>query len=193
MPKFKVIGGFHDHTEPGSPSHGRRFQGEVRSPAGQVTRPGEVLQSRHDLRLDFANKFELMPDSTPLSPGQPIPGGEIARQLAEIEAKTPLKPTVTHAPPAPVPVAAAETPISGATAENAAPEPAEAENAPETPQGKDVTKQFPKALEEDYRVFKQGKTFAVYNADDMGKVAEGIDRSAVDDAIAADVKKLSKA
>ena len=199
MPKFKVLGGFHDHSEPGSPSHNKRFMGEIKGDNGVIIRQGDVLHSKHDLRQDFANKFELVHDSHPLSLGHRIPGSQVEQELAKIEATTPLKPIISTPPPAApttMPDNRMETAISGTQAENGADGSDEDETAPTTPQGKEVTKQFTKALEEDYKVFKNGKapntTYDVYNADNMAQVASGLERAKVDDAIAADLNKTAK-
>jgi hypothetical protein len=54
------------------------------------------------------------------------------------------------------------------------------------PQGKDMTVKFPKAVEQDFKVFKRDGSFYVYNGDDLSQPLNetGVDRDEVDGVVA---------
>jgi hypothetical protein len=114
---------------------------------GKIYKAGDVVQSYNDLDHMFPGKFEVLGDRVHSSAPAPVisTGGNVARNSA----------------PQARPVEAEEEP------EEANPPPLAAKAKPT---GRDVTKHFPKAVEEDFRVYKTpAGNYNVYDADNLAK------------------------
>lgn len=140
---------------------------------GKGTEAGEIVESPHDLTATFRGKFRKL-EADPGADFRPLPGPPIAYT------DRPLYPPQT-APVAPQP---------GGPAMASQPAETDEAGAPGEAMGEDVTKRFPKAVEQDYKVFKKGSKFFVYDADEPGKVInpDGAKRDEVDAIIDKDLK-----
>lgn len=137
-----------------------RVNAGVHYHAGQFYKTGDVLDSIHDPRLTWPGKFSLVNPNDPATTPDPN--------------KAVLPPTK------------ALTPEALAAAQTAPPVKPDAPGAKlGTPKGKEKTAEFPKAEEEDCRVYKQGGLYYVYDADDLSKAvnAEGVNKTEVDGVI----------
>ena len=108
--------------------------------AGRVYKSGQTLETNTELHKMFPGKFQLL-DGSPASSQPPMP---------------PVQPPAHPYPPI--------------KADKAANTTAEQSKATGKPEGRDVTKQFPKAVEEDFKVFKLiDGLYNVYDVDDQSK------------------------
>lgn len=124
---------------------------------------GEIVESPHDLSATFRGKFVKY--DAPIADFRPVPGPPIMytdRPLSALET----------APVAPQP---------GGPAVASQPNETDGAGIPGN-LGEDVTARFPKAVEQDYKVFKKGPKFFVYDADEPGKPLnpDGAKRDEVD-------------
>jgi hypothetical protein len=112
---------------------------------------GAVIESDNELDKLFVNKFQRLrmdPPSAPAAAG---------RMEVATTPSAPVSPTATGGIPqpgeqTPPPVAAPVTTPAAAG-----------------PKGRDVTARFPIAVEQDYKVFKDGGLYFVYAAEDLTK------------------------
>lgn len=139
---------------------------------GRTYKKGDIVDSPHNLAASFRGRFRRVEataaDFRPL-PGPPIAYTDrplTAPQMA-IQAPQPGGPVVATQP--------AETDEAGAPGEAI---------------GQDVTARFPKAVEQDYKVYKRGPKFFVYDADEPAKAInpDGAKRDEVDAIIDKDLK-----
>lgn len=108
---------------------------------------GQLVQSEHDLDLCFREKFErYIP-----------PVVEIPQQVPDLSAAPPSTPTKRQSRTVPPPTQSAPTTAS-VTADDA-------DDA--GPVGKDVTTSYPKAMEQDYKVYLYKGQCTIYNGDDL--------------------------
>lgn len=134
----------------------------------------DVVESPHDLTATFRGKFRKL-DLTPMTDFRPPQAPPIAYS------DRPL----TAAQTAPV------APRQGSPGMASQPDETDGAGAPhDEALGEDVTKRFPKAAEQDYKVFKKGPKFFVYDADEPGKAInpDGAKRDEVDTIIEKDLK-----
>jgi hypothetical protein len=120
---------------------------------GTIYKKGEILESDRDLTKVFRGKFKKVEASTPVSKG---------------EVFNPLDVVVNPQPPV-EDDKPSEEPTAPKTPEdekNGAP----AADSLERAEGKDVTKDFQEAIDEEVRVFQKGAWYNVYDgaAEDLG-------------------------
>lgn len=134
---------------------------------GETYKRGDIIDTPVDLTKMFRNAFvQVHSDPTPALRTLPV----------KAEASEPVQPPVKATP------SSLATPATSQADED----PAEKDpvSTPK-PRGRDVTKSFPKALEEDYSVFQVNKLYFVYDNDDFSKSVndKGISKSKVDECI----------
>lgn len=127
---------------------------------GRIFGKDEILESEHDLVSQFRNKFERVDDDTPVTPVKtPAPPGPAPRYVAN-PPETDARFGSPVSPPAP------EDAEEGTTPARTRKAPAE---KPSKPAGTDVTSDFAKAKEEDFKVFRDKGKLYIYDADDLSK------------------------
>lgn len=143
-------------------------------PDGRMYRKDDVIESEADLTTKFVNKFERVDPQVP--PSAPYlqdhaptrPDEEPQREGFSAEVAEVLQEGATEA----------LEPVADAKPQEAAAEPAQPRTAPTTKRLKprDVTKHFPEAVEQDFRVTKTGKQYFVWDIDDPDEPlnAEGV-------------------
>jgi hypothetical protein len=135
---------------------------------GRIYKKGDFVECDTDLAKTFRNKFmQVSRPEVPKASAQPAkPEVVVFRQPVPVELPTRPKPTQNLAP-----AVAATTPVTAAT-----PAPATVPAPADNPIGLDVTKRFPIAVDQDYKVFKSKGLLYVYDADDLSKPinAEGL-------------------
>lgn len=161
--KFRVLAGTHSQ-------HGKLYRG----PNVEQGRPlGEVVESPHDLTKQWVNKFQEVDASTPATKstlsaavgGMPPQGEANAPSSTVGDVKGP-----EH--------------VKGGTDDDDDDGEAEGDDAT-SPQGTDVTDRFPKAKEQDYKVFKHNGLYFVYDADDLvHPLTPGVKKTGVDEVVA---------
>jgi hypothetical protein len=133
---------------------------------------GEVVESPHDLTATFRGKFTKVEPT--IADFRPPPGPPIAYTDRPLTA----------------PQTALVAPQPGGPAVASQPAETDEAGAPGEAIGQDVTARFPKAVEQDYKVFKRGPKFFVYDADEPAKAInpDGARRDEVDAIIDKDLK-----
>lgn len=136
---------------------------------GRVFKKGDVLESRYDLTKQFANKFKLVDVFTPVTK-RPVTIND-SRKVAQLLPDQP--------PPAPVAPPVVRQTVVKAQADEPEEEPG--------PVGVDVTASFPKAIEEDYKIFKNEGRYYIYDVEALNKPlnGDGVKKVDVDKAIEA--------
>lgn len=205
MPKFRVTEGTHQDEN------------------GRVYRKGEEVESPHDLAATFRGKFvpvdpgaykgpdrlapiSASPRSAPGFLDDPAQRQKSAEPVAaggappgELPPPTPTEQLGEGRGSAANPSGAdAGPPYSQESNDEPADEPAgsDASGKPGEPEGTDVTDRFPKAKEQDYRVYKRTRfaapdsgPFFVYDADDLARpVGHGLKRTEVDGVVEKAIK-----
>lgn len=126
-----------------------RVLGAQHAHGSRVYEVGDVFECDSDLSTIFRNKFEKVGEEAKTALGMPL--DKLALGVSAV--------------PTTIPLADSEKIQSK-------------EEKPATlPGGKDVTTRFPEAVDADYKVFKVGNLFAIYDTDDLSK------------ALASDLKK----
>lgn len=110
---------------------------------------GNVIETENDLVKMFPGKFERVEVT-----GSPV------RPIVEAKVKAPAPAPATTQP---------SVPASSKKAKDAKETKAVEEVSVESKLGRDVTKRFPHALEEDFKVFSTGGEFFVTEADEIDK------------------------
>lgn len=194
MPKFRLVEGTHKD-----------------GPSGREYKKGDLVDSPHDLAATFRGKF------VPADPAHYHPPDRLA-PLSDNPTSAPgftddpAQRTVSAepqaaggAPPDRLPPATPTEQLGrGHGSEDEDPSGADfgpnaaqnASKAPGEPEGTDVTDRFPKAKEQDYKVYKRTSfnppdegVFFLYDADDLSKpVGHGLKRGDVDAAVEKAVK-----
>lgn len=155
-----------------------RVKDGIHVDGNRVWKRGEITASIHDLTTAFKNKFDRVDDSTPAHIGwlrEPV--DEIPNENAK--SNVVAMPIAPPAKPAQIEPAVTETDADD-----------DADETPTGPAGIDKTAQFPKAVEQDCRVFKHERLFFVYDGDDLTTPinATGVKKPAVDGVIESHLK-----
>ena len=132
---------------------------------GRTYLPGEIINSHSNLAKIFPGNFKPVADDTPeKAEKQPVAAGPV---------ETPVGQPVPSPKPT-EPVSQPEKPATKA---------AKAEKAKDW--GLNVTKSFPLAVDEDFRVFKKDWLYFVFDADNMDKPMNdvGVAKTGVDKVI----------
>lgn len=127
---------------------------EGNGPTRKVFKKNAIIDSDRDLTKLFRGKFERIYTAEQLEAVAPVP------KVAE-------KPT-----PAPTPVAEPAPAVSEPTTEEKKPEASKESRKPRKRRGRDATKSFPLALEEEFLVFQRGSRFDVYEPEDDAPLNE---------------------
>lgn len=138
---------------------------------GHVFHKGEIVTSATDLCAQFINKFRRLDVAEPTVQS-------VAQEVGMLVGG-PGPATAQDSPP----IVAGQ---GKATSGEGKPQ----ESQPTAPTGKDVTAQFEKAAEQDFKVFKRDGKFFVYDGDNLSKPvnAEGVVKAAVDGVVAGALK-----
>jgi hypothetical protein len=123
---------------------------------GERLKAGDVIESAYDLTKVFVNKYVRVDDfAAPVASqgDNPAPGRPV---------RHPAGPGRPQAKP--------QAP------------PAIQKSATDVALGRDVTKNFPQAVDEDFKVYKKGTVYFVYDLDDVSSPlnAEGVAKTEVD-------------
>lgn len=174
--------------------------------AGKAHTKGMHVESKTDLRQNFAEKFRLVGEEPPPKPAQaqtldappvmvsqeplqPQPTGKATPATLDLAARanTALPAQAgQHTTDVP-PVNTAEDDDEGDDIEEASP----AQVAAGTPAGRNVTPSFKKVEEQDYRVYKTADGYFVYDDDDLTKPVNpvAVTKPAVQGLVDADLAK----
>lgn len=157
--KFRLLNGVGSHSQGGKVYR-----------AGDGKRPGDVVASEHDLVAQWPGKFVEVDEDVPATKSAVnLVGG--SPQGQQQEAAPPSKAAEPSKQP------------------DAQEKGGDGETGGAGDLGQDVTENFPKAVEQDFRVFKREGQYFVYDADDMSKpVGPGAKKAGVDDVIVAALK-----
>lgn len=191
MPRFRVTEGTHVEED------GRKYT------------KGQTVDSPHDLAATFRGKFTPVdvqhyhpdPRLAPISPNPMAAPGFIDDPNQRNVSAEPQ--SQGGAPPNRLPPATPTEGLGRGTGDGEAPSGADAApnaaanagNTATLPEGEDVTDRFPKAKEQDYRVYKRVNyapdpgPFYLYDADDLSKpVGAGLKRADVEPAVEKAIK-----
>jgi hypothetical protein len=161
--RFRVLDGCHIHSD------------------GRSYAKGDVVESFYDLSKQLMNKFVLVNDSEPLSPG--------AKSIADISERP-----RNELPPLPPPGSPLANPVvplvtsSAKMVENVVPSKRTSQKSSgkhEALSGKNMTNRFPKAAEEDFIVYKHDGVYFVFDEDDATRPINevGVEKKFVDSII----------
>jgi len=125
--------------------------------SGRVYSKGDIIESEHDLAATWRNSFARVPDDEEASAGK---RQQVIGEVIGGSPNQPTKPEVEKPPAEPAvneDEGEVETDQSGKSG----------------PLGTEVTKNFPKAIEQDFKVFKHESQYLIYNAEDLTKPIDG--------------------
>jgi hypothetical protein len=117
--------------------------------SGRVYSKGDIIESEHDLAATWRNSFARVPDDEEAS------AGKRQQVIGEVIGGSPNQPPAE--PAVNEDEGEVETDQSGKSG----------------PLGTEVTKNFPKAIEQDFKVFKHESQYLIYNAEDLTKPIDG--------------------
>jgi hypothetical protein len=147
---------------------------------GTAYKAGDVVTSEHDLQAQFREKFRKL-DTPPLPPAPEVPQVAVSQQPLEPQPTNETSRTTLEQNPV-----AANT----ATADKGKAADSDDEGSAEG-KGTDVSKDFPKATENDFLVFKKGRKHYVYDGDKPEAVLnqDGANKGDVDGIIEGALRK----
>ena len=117
---------------------------------GKTYKNGDIIDTDVDLAKKFPHKFEPIHDELEASEGTPFPSISITRPKSKV--------TVVDMPTEEE--TKEDTPVADVEAETG-----EKKAGEKVDRGKDVTKKFPSAVENELKVFEKGRKFFIYDLD----------------------------
>lgn len=138
------------------------------SQSGRLYRKGDVVESSTDLTVQFVNKFQKVTDGRAVSKGVVLNSSQPALSAAEKKAGKEQKPSDAAGDEKEIiePGAQADKLDTSGSSSDAT---GSSESGDAAPKGKDVTDQFPEAVEQEFKVYKDKSGYRVYDGDDMSK------------------------